>query len=212
MKILGGLVAAALMVPSSMAWMPSSISSTRTLSTSSLTMKSDADDDNLQQRRQFLESTALSSIGMFTLFSNPNVANALVKGNAPPPKKSAGGEKPKCTNVEECQAAAEIREQELRENQEQGPPPQVTKSGLRYRDLEDGSGDLELKDGDDVEVYYKVLKLGKRSYDGLSGEGTVVFSRGKSSIGLLNLFSVGYVDASWLIVLICIVFRLWLGR
>lgn len=27
-------------------------------------------------------------------------------------------------------------------------------------------------------VFYKILKLGKRSYDGLSGEGTVVFSRG----------------------------------
>eukprot|EP00980_Cylindrotheca_fusiformis_P006662 scaffold1390_cov138-Cylindrotheca_fusiformis.AAC.65 len=44
--------------------------------------------------------------------------------------------------------------------------------------MEDGSGDQEVKDGDEVEIYYRVLKLGKRSYDGLSGEGTVVFSRG----------------------------------
>jgi len=35
-----------------------------------------------------------------------------------------------------------------------------------------------VKDGDEVALYFKVLKLGKRSYDGLSGEGTVVFSRG----------------------------------
>merc|ERR1712032_646385 len=34
------------------------------------------------------------------------------------------------------------------------------------------------QEGDEVRVYFKVLKLGKRSYDGLSGEGTVVFSRG----------------------------------
>lgn len=35
-----------------------------------------------------------------------------------------------------------------------------------------------MKEGDEVTLYFKVLKLGKRSYDGLSGEGTVVFSRG----------------------------------
>lgn len=107
----------------------------------------------------------------------PSPTAALVKGVAPPPRKSAS-DKPKCTNVEECQALAEKREQELREKEEQGPPPMVTSGGVRYRDLEDGEG-TEIKDGDDVEVFYKVLKLGKRSYDGLSGEGTVVFSRGK---------------------------------
>ena len=31
--------------------------------------------------------------------------------------------------------------------------------------------------GDTATIHYKVLKIGKRSYDGLSGEGTVVFSR-----------------------------------
>ena len=110
---------------------------------------------------------------------NPEPSLALVKGNAPPPKKSAStGDKPKCTNVEECQAQAEKREQEEREKREDGPPPQVTSTGIRYLDIEDGSGGEVVKDGDDVQVYYKVLKLGKRSYDGLSGEATVVFSRG----------------------------------
>ena len=73
---------------------------------------------------------------------------------------------------------AEKREQELREKEEQGPPPKVTATGIKYRDIEDGAGDIVVKDGDDVDIYYKVLKLGKRSYDGISGEGTVVFSRG----------------------------------
>ena len=47
---------------------------------------------------------------------------------------------------------------------------------------EGGAGPAEgarvARAGDRVGVHYKVLKLGKRSYDGLSREGTVVFSRG----------------------------------
>jgi hypothetical protein len=118
--------------------------------------------------------------------SSTQPANALVKGVAPPPKKSVG-DKPKCTNVEECQAMAEIKAAEERAIEESGPPPLVTKGGIKYRDIEEGSTTLDsdgndvsltAKDGDDVDVYFKVLKLGKRSYDGLSGEGTVVFSRG----------------------------------
>lgn len=114
-------------------------------------------------------------------------ANALVKGVAPPPKKSVGDNKPKCTNVEECQAMADKRADEERAKEESGPPPLVTKGGTKYRDIEAGTTTLDAdgndvslmaKEGDDVEVYFKVLKLGKRSYDGLSGEGTVVFSRG----------------------------------
>jgi len=110
----------------------------------------------------------------------------LVKGVAPPPKKSVG-DKLKCTNVEECQAMADRRADEERAKEESGPPPLVTKGGTKYRDLEagittldDDGNDVSLvaKDGDNVDVFFKVLKLGKRSYDGLSGEGTVVFSRG----------------------------------
>jgi len=118
-------------------------------------------------RRSFLATTILY----------PATAQALVKGNAPPPKASVG-EKPKCRNVEECQAAAEIREQQEREAAQNSAEPTLsTKAGTRYRDLQAGSGAMA-KEGDGVKVYYKVLKLGKRSYDGLSGEGTVVFSRG----------------------------------
>jgi hypothetical protein len=89
---------------------------------------------------------------------------------------------------------AEQRDQERREEQELGAiPSKRTAGGVRYMDIEDGSfitttttttttttgtTSGEVKEGDDVSVYFKVLKLGKRSYDGLSGEGTVVFSRG----------------------------------
>ena len=69
--------------------------------------------------------------------SSPSPSNALVKGVAPPPKKKSG-EKSKCTNVEECQAMAEQREAEQRAREEAGPPPLVTKGGVKYRDLELG--------------------------------------------------------------------------
>jgi hypothetical protein len=89
-----------------------------------------------------------------------------------------GSSKPKCTNVEECQALAE-RKQAEEDAVQKGPPPKSTKAGTRYIDMEDGNASKgTVKDGDEVTLYYKVLKLGKRSYDGLSGEGTVVFSRG----------------------------------
>ena len=90
----------------------------------------------------------------------------------------------KCRNVEECQEQAEKAEQ-LRAQQEaeraaSGPKAQVAGS-TKYLDIEIGSsdnGNKIAKTGSNVDISYKVLKLGKRSYDGLSGEGTVVFSRG----------------------------------
>jgi len=122
--------------------------------------------------------------GLLLLPANrPTAANALVKGVAPPPpkKKSVdGSSRPKCTNIDECQALAEKKEAEEREEALRNQVPvQTTKAGTRYRDIVVGPDDApSVKDGDEVKLYYKVLKLGKRSYDGLSGEGTVVFSRG----------------------------------
>ena len=73
---------------------------------------------------------------------------------------------------------AEQRQQEEKD-EFQGPPPKVTAKGTRYIDMDVGDETgRAVEEGDEVTVYYKVLKLGKRSYDGLSGEGTVVFSRG----------------------------------
>lgn len=66
---------------------------------------------------------------------------------------------------------------EQQEAEASAVPTSVTSKGTRYRDIQEGTG-TEAKDGDDVKVFYQVLKLGKRSFDGISGEGTVVFSRG----------------------------------
>jgi FKBP-type peptidyl-prolyl cis-trans isomerase len=92
-------------------------------------------------------------------------------------------DRPKCGNIEECQALAEQKERELIQQQQQQQDASAsalmtTKAGTRYRDLELGSGKEKVQEGDSVEIAYKVLKLGKRSYDGISGEGTTVFSRG----------------------------------
>jgi len=131
--------------------------------------------DDLQDsaRRGLLLSSVLS----ITTLSSP--ALALVKGNAPPSAKKPLSEKPKCTNVEECQEMAE-RKQAEDAAIPKGPPPKLTQNGTRYIDMEEGNASKgTVKGGDEVTLYYKVLKLGKRSYDGLNGEGTVVFSRGE---------------------------------
>ncbi len=132
-------------------------------------------------------------LSILTSFAAPS--NALVKGNAPPPKKRPAddgeqGGQPKCRNVEECQEMAE-REEALRAQREaalaaSGPKPRIAPGGTKYLDVVDGAGSppptgaaaAVAKVGDAVDVHYKVLKIGKRSFDGLSGEGTVVFSRG----------------------------------
>ena len=89
-------------------------------------------------------------------------------------------ERPKCTSIDECEALGAQREKELMAQQVQGPPASVTTKGTRYKDVEPGNVDSDpVEEGDEVTLFYKVLKLGKRSNDGISGEGTVVFSRGE---------------------------------
>lgn len=147
---------------------------------------------NQTSRRHLIRDSMGSLIGSLFILSALNIesSNALVKGNAPPSALNKT-EKLKCTNVEECQEMAERREQQLREQQEKEATESsttivTTKRGTRYRDVVANNGSdnskgkalLSVQDGDQVTMYYKVLKLGKRSYDGLSGEGTVVFSCG----------------------------------
>lgn len=136
----------------------------------------------LNRRQWMLQSlvlTTATTTPALLATATPLPAHALVKGVAPPPPKgSKTGDKPKCTNVEECQALAEKRQQEEAEAAAAAAEPaQTTAGGTKYRDLQAGAG-RTAKAGDQVTLQYKVLKLGKRSFDGLSGEGTVVFSRG----------------------------------
>ncbi|KAL7461493.1 hypothetical protein ACHAXS_001936 [Conticribra weissflogii] len=144
-------------------------------------------------RQSFFVSTAGGAF--LSLSVRPSPALALVKGNAPPPPKTAPADAndpaKKCRNVEECQERAE-RAEALRLERERerlasgkGPKAGVAEGGVRYLDVSDEDDDEEgvgagraVAKGDAIEIYYKVLKLGKRSYDGLSGEGTVIFSRG----------------------------------
>lgn len=128
-----------------------------------------------QTRLSFLQSATTACVA---LISQPQNADALVKGNAPPPKKGPAEER-KCRNVEECQEMAERlaakADEEAKANM---VPASVTSRGTRYRELiESTEGSKVAKEGDKATIYYKVLKLGKRSFDGLSGEGTVVFSK-----------------------------------
>jgi len=161
MKLLA--VVAAIAVPA-LAWMPPASCPSR-FATYLLS----------SSRRTFIESAVVAS----SLSILPSSAYGLVKGNAPPSKIKPMSDKPKCTNIDECEATRETYERELAAEQEQGTPPKTTAGGTRYRDFEDGNPDKgAVKEGDEVTIYYKVLKLGKRSYDGISGEGTVVFSRG----------------------------------
>jgi len=129
-----------------------------------------------QSRLSFLQSATAACVAISI---RPSSADALVKGNAPPPKKGPSEER-KCRNVEECQEMAErLASKADEEAKANMVPASFTKKGTRYRELVDGAeGGKIAKEGDKATIYYKVLKLGKRSFDGLSGEGTVVFSKG----------------------------------
>ncbi|GKY92043.1 hypothetical protein MPSEU_000175900 [Mayamaea pseudoterrestris] len=136
--------------------------------------------------KQFVHETVAGKIHIAALSLCSSLpSHALVKGNAPPlskPKATSSNSdvKKKCTNVEECQELAmQQAEREQREALANVTPSLLTAGGTRYRDETVGdSSSLPITTNTAVTINYKVLKLGKRSYDGLSGEGTVVFSRG----------------------------------
>jgi len=100
-------------------------------------------------------------------------ANALVKGSAPPPSTKKR-ERRKCSSIDECEEIGELREAEAFESQ---LPFETTKDGVRYRDTVPGAGAAVGK-GDIVSIKYRVMRLGKRSSDNLSGEASPVFSLG----------------------------------
>ncbi|GMH78546.1 hypothetical protein TL16_g07845 [Triparma laevis f. inornata] len=99
----------------------------------------------------------------------------MVKGVSPPPSLSAKKEKPNCKTIDECEALQEAKI--AIERASMADIKVATVNGIKYVDLEEGTGS-SVSSGSTIQVKFKVLKAGKRSYDGLSGEGTVVFSDG----------------------------------
>lgn len=106
----------------------------------------------------------------------PLQANAQIKGSAPP----AGGMKPKkrsgCKNIEECEELGQKKEQEMLANER--TDFERTKGGDRYRDLVEGTGSKSVAEGDAIDVRYRVMRLGTKARDGLTGEGQTIFSLG----------------------------------
>ena len=105
----------------------------------------------------------------------PTLANALVKGSAPPPKASRG-EKRTCKTIDECEEVGRQRAAAAFDAQND-QPFYTTKDGVRWRDVREGSGG-EVGRGDGVLLKYRVMRLGKRATDNLSGEASPVFSLG----------------------------------
>jgi len=131
-------------------------------------------------RRVLLQRTTSAVLGGgLVVLSSPPSTFALVKGNAPPVKKKEISQKLTCTNVEECEEQRDrLQQQQIETIGESTTPLRVTSSGTRFKVLQEGDGDQVVEVGDVAAIRYKVLKIGKRSSDGLSGEGTVVFSKG----------------------------------
>ena len=102
-------------------------------------------------------------------------ADALVKGSAPPPKASRG-EKRTCKTIDECEEVGRQRAAAAFDAQND-QPFYTTKDGVRWRDVREGSGG-EVGRGDGVLLKYRVMRLGKRATDNLSGEASPVFSLG----------------------------------
>ena len=100
-------------------------------------------------------------------------AAALIKGSAPPPK--SGPKERKCKSIDECEALGEAE----RKAQEAGLDTTIlrTTGGDRYRDLKPGDGKA-VSNGDTVDIRYRVMRLGTKARDGLTGEGQTIFSYG----------------------------------
>jgi len=81
----------------------------------------------------------------------------------------------KCKSIDECEALGEKE----RAAQSAGLDTTIerTAGGDRYRDLTVGDGNAVGK-GDAVEIRYRVMRLGTKARDGLTGEGQTIFSYG----------------------------------
>eukprot|EP00953_Heterococcus_sp_UTEX-ZZ885_P005228 3293-Heterococcus_DN1.PRE.2 len=139
-------------------------------------------------RRAVFEQSVRGASAAVLLSASP--ASALIKGNAPPTaeerqrRKLAQENEVKSRSMTEAYDAGERREIAMRTKAEadevligEESTFRTTATGVRYKDQSLGQG-AEVTKGSAVDLRYRVLKLGKRSYDGLSGEATLVFSLG----------------------------------
>jgi len=81
----------------------------------------------------------------------------------------------KCKSIDECEALGEKTKAEAAANER--TDFERTKGGDRFRDLISGDGKT-VGAGDTVEIRYRVMRLGTKARDGLSGEGQTIFSYG----------------------------------
>lgn len=125
---------------------------------------------------------AIWAAGLLPL--TPMPANALVKGVKPPEGYSAyegsgNKEANDCSNVQMCKDIGMKREIEKYGVGEQNMKFSVTPSGTRYKDITVGSASAGVAEkGSTVQLRYRVMRSGKRSADGLSGEASTIFSLG----------------------------------
>mmetsp|Transcript_65155 Transcript_65155/g.108240 ORF Transcript_65155/g.108240 Transcript_65155/m.108240 type:complete len:290 (-) Transcript_65155:188-1057(-) len=116
---------------------------------------------------------ALALASTFVVIGETRRANALIKGSAPP-EKMAPKER-KCKSIDECEALGE--KERAAANAGVDETFERTSGGDRYRDLVVGSGRAAASK-DAVEIRYRVMRLGTKARDGLSGEGQTIFSYG----------------------------------
>jgi FKBP-type peptidyl-prolyl cis-trans isomerase 2 len=124
-------------------------------------------------RRATVHTAALGLLGAGGALA-PGAAHALIKGSAPPPKMAPPKER-KCKSIDECEALGERTKAEAAASER--TDFERTAGGDRYRDLVAGEG-RAVAAGDAVEIRYRVMRLGTKARDGLSGEGQTIFSLG----------------------------------
>lgn len=118
---------------------------------------------------------ALSTAIVPPVLLSPLPASALIKGSTPPSKSKP--KERKCSNIDECEALGAQRGAEIDAASGINEGFERTAGGDRYRDLTVGDG-RSLEAGDAAEVRYRVMRLGTKARDGLSGEGQTIFSFG----------------------------------
>ncbi|GMI25362.1 hypothetical protein TeGR_g3355 [Tetraparma gracilis] len=129
------------------------------------------------RRRAFLSLLPLLPLSL------PSRAPALISAPAPPPKQSAP-KKVTCRTIDECEDIGRAREAATAAALP-AADIQLTPDGVRYVDLSPGSGPPAAPAAA-LLLDYAVLKPGKRSFDGLSNEGTRIFSGEAATLDLAD--------------------------